>query len=134
MSRCDSCAIPGFCCREIRLFGRVVEGGPPSGEIIIPGESEPGAYVASISAEPLPFKPAAKRASFGDLGHTWTWTCPRLDPTGRCGDYENRPQLCRDFEPETDHMCLHHGGAEGEPAELEAALLQRLSKASASQS
>lgn len=27
--------------------------------------------------------------------------CRNLTPEGRCGDYENRPQVCRDFDERT---------------------------------
>jgi Fe-S-cluster containining protein len=29
--------------------------------------------------------------------------CPNLLPDGRCGDYENRPEVCRSFKP--DEIC-----------------------------
>lgn len=29
--------------------------------------------------------------------------CKHLLPDGRCGDYENRPQVCRDFQ--ADYFC-----------------------------
>lgn len=31
-------------------------------------------------------------------------TCQKQLPDGRCGDYENRPQVCRDFK--ADDFCV----------------------------
>lgn len=33
------------------------------------------------------------------------WQCKNLTPEGRCGDYENRPNLCRIYEPGEDRLC-----------------------------
>lgn len=38
----------------------------------------------------------------------WTWECTQLQPNGRCGIYENRPQLCRDFAPGEGPLCVHY--------------------------
>jgi Fe-S-cluster containining protein len=36
------------------------------------------------------------------------WACTRITPEGRCGDYENRPQLCRDYQAGSDPLCVMH--------------------------
>jgi Fe-S-cluster containining protein len=33
-------------------------------------------------------------------------SCPKLGPTGLCTIYETRPQLCRDYVPESDELCV----------------------------
>ena len=33
-------------------------------------------------------------------------SCDNLGPDGLCRDYENRPDLCRKFEPGTDALCI----------------------------
>ena len=42
-----------------------------------------------------------------------TFNCVNLTKDGRCGDYENRPWLCRVFEPGEGPLCVHWRGAEG---------------------
>ncbi|MCK5607556.1 YkgJ family cysteine cluster protein [Candidatus Pacearchaeota archaeon] len=37
----------------------------------------------------------------------WWFTCPVLGKDGRCGDYENRPRVCKSFVPGGgDELCL----------------------------
>lgn len=36
------------------------------------------------------------------------WSCKNLTPEGRCGDYENRPELCRTYEPGQDLLCVEY--------------------------
>lgn len=33
------------------------------------------------------------------------WKCSRLGDDGLCTDYENRPQLCIDYQPMSDGLC-----------------------------
>jgi Fe-S-cluster containining protein len=47
---------------------------------------------------------------------TLWYTCQLLLPNGRCGSYENRPDLCRNFEEGSSPLCVHYRGAEaGDP-------------------
>ncbi len=67
---------------------------------------------------PLPFFPIEKIETFidQDSGRTYSrhyFACKNLLPSGRCGDYENRPDLCRKFDPASDALCVHYQGAEG---------------------
>lgn len=75
----------------------------------------------------LPFVPVERRSTHyvddpGSDQHgreyaVWVWGCPKLLPNGRCGDYENRPGLCRSYQPLDDGLCVHFGGAEaGDPS------------------
>jgi Fe-S-cluster containining protein len=103
MSLCDTCAQPGRCCSGFMLNG----GSWP------PAESRATALevlgeLASISMdEPkelgLPFLPLYRRPNDG----SWLFWCPNLDLAGRCGDYENRPHLCRSLEPASDRLCIY---------------------------
>jgi len=49
----------------------------------------------------LPFLPLMLQ------GGWWMFTCPLL-VDGRCSDYDNRPELCRDYQPMSDLLCAEH--------------------------
>jgi Fe-S-cluster containining protein len=51
----------------------------------------------------LPFLPLMKFQGEGAM--YWQWWCPKLTRDGRCGDYENRPKLCRDYQAGDDRLC-----------------------------
>jgi Fe-S-cluster containining protein len=51
----------------------------------------------------LPFRPLDQ-----DEKGTWRYWCLNLLPNGRCGDYENRPGLCRLYVAGSDGLCVHH--------------------------
>ena len=36
--------------------------------------------------------------------------CTLLDENGRCSDYENRPAVCRNYEPASDQLCCEWKG------------------------
>lgn len=59
----------------------------------------------------LPFKPVElckdKRYPHDSGRQVWWFTCPLLGEDGKCGDYDNRPDLCKKFVPGGgDHLCL----------------------------
>lgn len=67
----------------------------------------------------VPFRHLATIDTFTDPegGRQWEtlWvTCSAIGEDGRCTIYETRPQLCRDFEPASDPLCVHWRGAEGD--------------------
>lgn len=101
-SMCDSCRSPGACCKAIRLSG----GGRAADRH------------DAIQA-PMSFERAEHRAM--ELGlwmmrplhqdtadGSWAWECTQLQPNGRCGIYDSRPQLCRDYRPGEDPLCVHY--------------------------
>lgn len=76
----------------------------------------------------LPFVPRAVRwhgkvddpesADHGRPYATIDFNCPWLLPNGRCGSYENRPEICSNFEPASAYLCVHYRGAEGSEGAL----------------
>lgn len=103
VSACDTCPVPGQCCRSIILGG---------GSFALDAQTadEAQAHVDQVNATPLftavngvmPFRPLMKRATDG----AWVWWCPNLSAeTGRCLDYDNRPGACRHYQPGDDAMC-----------------------------
>lgn len=100
ISPCETCPVPGHCCRFLTL-GYLAE----HAETVEEAEREIAKFNAGPSREYngfLPFRPLFK-ASDG----TWRWWCPNLNLTsGRCDDYENRPYACSSYQPGTDRLCV----------------------------
>lgn len=101
---CDHCTKPGLCCREIHIYSgenaRTLGGAETKLEALV--------WLATVyhfddwmSHIGLPFLPE-QREENGD----WVLSCPHLTVEGRCGDYENRPRLCRTYEPGLDAPCV----------------------------
>lgn len=110
MSLCDKCYAPGTCCKWLTL-----ETGDDH-QLVIWDDEDPA--VVLKERHHLPFEPVKRQGQWMDekTGKTyssWYWRCPILLPDGRCGDYENRPDLCRRFEPASGPLCVHYQGAEG---------------------
>jgi len=50
----------------------------------------------------VPFKPLMI-----DKKGNWLFWCPNLKINGKCGDYEYRPKLCKDYKEATGKMCIY---------------------------
>lgn len=92
---------PGHCCKSLFLSGHMPG---PAGEMFQDPMSFERAEHHAMRAG-LPFRPLAQ----DDLGR-WRWTCTQLLPNGRCGIYEDRPEVCRRYRPGEDPLCVHHWG------------------------
>lgn len=94
MSACDTCREPGYCCKRLMLGGVTEDAFPTKLEALLIAAAWP------YEANGLPFVPVTVLQGY------WLYTCPMLDwDTGLCSDYENRPKLCRDYEPLSDPLC-----------------------------
>lgn len=106
MSLCDTCREPGHCCKEFNLSGR-------DGHITFWDDETPA------MEERFPFVPLYRTdqwtVEFGpDTGRTysaWRWSCTKLGADGRCTIYDERPQLCRDYEAGSDPLCIEFDDA-----------------------
>lgn len=97
MSICDTCREPGKCCKRLMLGGVTQEK--------FPTLKDAREIAANWPFEPagLPFYPMRVVEGY------WLFTCGRFDwDTGRCKDYENRPALCRNYEPKSDALCAEY--------------------------
>ncbi len=113
MSACDTCPKPGFCCRDIRLHNAKGD------ELTTWLDEGHGAAQIQLLAAGLPFiadrvaeswrAPADADQPGREYG-AWFYQCPNLLPNGRCGDYENRPQVCRKFQPGDGINCVLYKG------------------------
>lgn len=95
MSLCDTCMQPGHCCKKVFLSS----GNEPFLQAPMSYERAEHAAIA----RGLPFVPGEQLPD-----GRWLWSCYHLQRDGRCGIYENRPQLCRDFLPGSGPLCVHY--------------------------
>lgn len=111
MSACDTCAAPGACCRDMAIssdadFGAFYVSQWPHEAVATLAAKLPGHPFIPLRLEMVDPSEARHYADaegpYG-IGH---WSCTRLTPEGRCGDYDNRPALCRSYEPLSDRLCV----------------------------
>ena len=113
MSLCDVCHAPGLCCR--RIFLSTVKEDGAREPLTIWSDEDP---TEQIRERGYPFVAVEKWSEWTDPDgraySAWVWGCPNLNPvTGRCDDYANRPQVCRDFEPRQNELCALFDGFTG---------------------
>lgn len=110
MSLCDTCKSPGACCKRISLS--VVETGL---EIYVwldmPIEEQIAHRMGGFNG----FSPQSIKEQWDDpsgrpYGSVYL-QCDNLLPDGRCSIYDARPDLCRDYVPGSDKLCVHYGAA-----------------------
>lgn len=95
-SFCDQCESPGHCCKRLSL-------NPGSDMNAIEVDEKTLVDWVEFNIGKNPFY------LIGHNGDDYEWGCYNLNSiTGRCNDYENRPQLCRDYEPKSDRLCYHY--------------------------
>jgi hypothetical protein len=101
VSLCDICTSPGRCCTDLALSG-----GDKVRGFLNDRDMTRERVEEVLIAHNLPFKPLREEQKSD--GMVWRFTCPKLTPEGRCGDYENRPNLCRDYQPGEDGLCVYY--------------------------
>lgn len=117
MSLCNKCYAPGSCCKKIGLLRRSDDGGTEYRTHWADGGLD--GVTKQVQDSGLPFV-AVKQTSglytddeTGRPYATYEFSCPKLGDNGRCTIYRNRPEICRIYEPLSDGLCVHFGGAEG---------------------
>lgn len=101
-SLCDRCAVPGRCCSGFNLNGGAY--GAHHSELdvlLLMATSWTKVWELGIDQYGLPFMPLWRKPS-----GVWLFWCPLLTRDGRCGDYDHRPAVCRDFEAGSDSLCV----------------------------
>lgn len=114
MSLCDKCYAPGRCCTRIQITNVL---GEPAGYESLYGLK----HVTQQIREEMPTSKfvAIKKIPgtdgfFEDIPVAqYIFDCEALQPNGRCGIYETRPNVCRKYEAASDSLCVHYQGAEG---------------------
>lgn len=119
---CDSCRLPGRCCTGFVLDQGTFGGHMHVLEVLVElattwhamdgqwpvrlrGSAPPAPHLQHVQVG-LPFMPLGLSAA-----GAWRFWCPLLDRSGRCGDYENRPALCRAFAAGSDPLCIEYDAA-----------------------
>lgn len=99
---CETCLVPGHCCRALVLAGGEFARHCDTVEDVqreLRNEGE-----QRYDGPAMPFQPLLRRRD-----GIWVFWCPRLDAkTGRCLDYDNRPNCCRSYAPGSDPLCVHY--------------------------
>ena len=97
---------PGRCCKSLTLSGgpmnddrEAVEGGRPT-------YLDALNYVRKNGVPFVPLRP--QQTARGEW--VWRYACPKLGDDGRCTIYDDRPDLCRRFEPGGNDLCVHSQG------------------------
>lgn len=97
---CETCRAPGNCCKGFVLS---------IGKVPVDGWRERAQ--AAVDGRGLPFRAVSirihERHDEGD-SVTPVFDCTLLGPDGRCTDYENRPSLCRTYQPGEDPLCAEY--------------------------
>ncbi|MBV8060791.1 MAG: YkgJ family cysteine cluster protein [Alphaproteobacteria bacterium] len=94
VSKCDTCRKSGNCCKGFILN--------------FPVNAERWKDEASdwMKAYDLPFEPVRAIPSFDFDGKVGVvYDCTKIGSDGRCTIYEDRPHLCRIYEPGQDGIC-----------------------------
>jgi len=112
VSLCDKCYAPGTCCRELTLTVNFWAEEEVTNQLLRERISNhPGNK--NVPFEPVRQSVRVEHDKNGRAYGPWVWRCPKLLKNGRCGDYDNRPDVCRIFEPGENRLCVHFQGAEG---------------------
>ena len=93
---CETCKSPGACCK--RMF---LNGGPGPFHMHEPMSRENAEHAAHRLD--IPFLPSHQKED-----GTWEWSCTQLLDNGRCGIYEERPNVCRIYEAGSSPLCIHY--------------------------
>lgn len=98
VSTCDTCRAPGACCSGLVLnrYFSAANWRDEAAELMAKHDMS---YL-------VPARPVA--AHFGEDVTAVMFDCTRLGDDGRCIDYENRPELCRVYEPGSDRLCAEY--------------------------
>lgn len=100
---CSFCPAPGACCKGLTLARNKEPVRFWKDEGIWP-------VLELLKQNNLPFRPQHFSQEVTDENGrvfvSYTFDCPRLEPSGRCGAYADRPSLCRTFLPASDTLCV----------------------------
>lgn len=115
-SPCDSCRDPGYCCRNFTI-SVVFPADMPRAEVQKHVSEGTDPWDGNCDGELTPFmhpnRIATRYAFRGEHkphGVIWAFSCDRLGADGRCTQYEDRPRLCRTYEPKDDLLCIEYDG------------------------
>ncbi len=105
MSPCDTCRKPGSCCKGFVLSP------------IFSAETWEQEAPLNLASHGVPYFRIveAVRSTQVDGAVAVRCSCDRLDENGRCSDYDNRPNVCRLYDPLSDSLCCEFVGPSPHP-------------------
>ena len=111
MSMCSICPVPGACCKGFVLSH--IPDGKTEGEHESPAfwlRNWKDQAAAWLEERGYDFVPATIHTIWSRESEPSSWVsvrfdCPHLLGSGRCGIYETRPRVCRQFTPLEDDLC-----------------------------
>lgn len=111
MSLCDTCHTPGNCCKKFALSHGVKQE-----TLRQPNWKQLVTDRMILQGVPF-FKPVERVIICQDTRKLADiiFTCTLLTEEGRCGDYENRPSACVDYQPKSDSLCVYYEGKADTP-------------------
>jgi len=101
MTKCESCCHPGECCRGFVL-------NLPAQDSI--NDVEPFAAEQLSRFDLSFFRVTHVIRAVASPGYVGAFSCNRLGSDGRCSSYEDRPDLCKSYEPCSDALCAEFMG------------------------
>lgn len=98
MSICESCRIKGNCCKGFMLNFIINKSEN--------WEEELNSWLKVNETEFL----IPRRAPYNDTEKTlgFRFDCSLLGEDGLCKDYENRPDMCKLYQPQEDALCCEY--------------------------
>lgn len=115
-SPCDSCRDPGACCRAFTV-NIDFPVGMERDEVREHVRKGTDPFGGRRRHEKLPhFEPLRPSRWWAGNGArrpervNWMFDCAALGPDGRCTVYDDRPDVCRAYEPKSDPMCVEFDG------------------------
>lgn len=118
MSICDSCRDPGACCKGFTI-NREFPYFMPANEVEkhIHNGTDPWDSTSAKNHPKHPyFYPIHRNWLYCFKGQQkphsarWTFNCTRLIQ-GRCTKYDERPEICKNYEPKHDLLCIEYDGS-----------------------
>ena len=98
-SLCDTCHSPGACCKNFSLGRTFWFDGDDTVELFLKSNDFP--FVPILVEEHESEKKGGRK--YG----SYRFSCPKLTAEGRCSIYEDRPYVCRQYEPASSSLCVY---------------------------
>lgn len=100
MSLCDTCSDPGSCCRGFRLHNK-------GDEHTFWNDAQRDEWLKQFDLPFIAIETFAFKTDEDKDYYAYKFGCSALTNMGRCGIYETRPDICRNYKEASDPMCVY---------------------------